>query len=274
LRLLEDGGTWNLLAGQPTDDTELALALARSILAEGGYAAPAAFEAYRQWYRSGAFDVGNTTRRALQGSPDPDSQANGSLMRASPLAVFAHALSPDRAAALGRQDSALTHPHPVCGDAVAAFVVAAAHAVRTGAGREASYEAAVAWARAAGAEPAVRERLQAAAAGPAAAEGPHRGWVLVALQNAFHDLLHADGVEAGVVATVARGGDTDTNAAITGALLGAVFGRESVPAQWRSLVLSCHSTGPRAQRARPRVYWPADVYEVAERLLLAGVAVS
>src|ERR1019366_8629903 len=29
-RLLEDGGSWNTIAGQPTDDSELALALARS----------------------------------------------------------------------------------------------------------------------------------------------------------------------------------------------------------------------------------------------------
>lgn len=29
-----------------------------------------------------------------------------------------------------------------------------------------------------------------------------------------------------------RGGDTDTNAAICGALLGAVYGRDAIPAQW------------------------------------------
>ena len=32
-RLLEDGGTWNILDGQPTDDSEMALMLAR-LLAE------------------------------------------------------------------------------------------------------------------------------------------------------------------------------------------------------------------------------------------------
>lgn len=40
-------------------------------------------------------------------------------------------------------------------------------------------------------------------------------------------------LEDGVVETVMAGGDTDTNAAIAGALLGAVYGRQAVPLQWR-----------------------------------------
>ena len=36
------------------------------------------------------------------------------------------------------------------------------------------------------------------------------GWVLIALQNAFWQLLHAPSLEEGVIDTVRRGGDTDT----------------------------------------------------------------
>ena len=53
--------------------------------------------------------------------------------------------------------------------------------------------------------------------------------VLVALRNAFHQLLHADSFEAGVVNTVSQGGDTDTNGAIAGALLGR---REGLPGRF------------------------------------------
>lgn len=35
VRDLMDGGTWNTLAGQPTDDSEMALMLARSLVKEG-----------------------------------------------------------------------------------------------------------------------------------------------------------------------------------------------------------------------------------------------
>lgn len=44
-------------------------------------------------------------------------------------------------------------------------------------------------------------------------------------------LLHAPSLEEGVVDTVMRGGDTDTNAAICGALIGAVHGRGAIPSR-------------------------------------------
>jgi ADP-ribosylglycohydrolase/fructose-1,6-bisphosphatase/inositol monophosphatase family enzyme len=265
---LADGGHWNILAGQPTDDTEMALALARSIVAAGGPDPAAAFAAYEAWGASGPFDMGHTTRSALSGRPIAKSQANGSLMRASPLAVYAHAARVEDAARIARADSALTHPHPVGGDAAAAFVIAGAHAIRTGAGA-AAYDEALRWARA-HADPAVTGALEAAGGAAPVCDGENIGWVLIALRNAFHELLHARSVEEGVVRTVRRGGDTDTNAAIAGALLGAVHGREAVPAQWRRMVLSCRPLAPAARRPRPMPCWPVDLYELAERLLLAG----
>jgi ADP-ribosylglycohydrolase len=269
-RLLRDGGHWNLLAGQPTDDTEMALALARSIVRAGAYDPGAALAAYRAWHASGPFDIGTTTAAALgSGRPPADSQANGSLMRASPLGILAHAGSAARAAEIARTDSSLTHPHRACVDSVAAYVVAVSHAIRTGAGPDETYRTALAWARA-NAVPEVVDALARAATSAPECGGAHMGWVLIALQNAFHALLHARSLEDGVVATVRRGGDTDTNAAIAGALLGAVHGRDAVPAQWRRMVLSCRPLPSRAALPRPLPYWPADVYELAERLLVAG----
>jgi ADP-ribosylglycohydrolase/fructose-1,6-bisphosphatase/inositol monophosphatase family enzyme len=270
-RRLQDGGHWDMLAGQPTDDSEMALALARSIVARGGFEREAASDAYRAWLRSSPFDVGATVGAALRDHPNPESQANGSLMRASPLGVLCHAMPPFLAAELARQDSSLTHPNPVCGDAVAAFVVAVAHAIREGDGPEGAFRAAEAWAQRAGVALLVREALEAARhEAPRCDTRGSEGWVKIALQNAFHELVHATSFEEGVVATVRRGGDTDTNAAITGALLGAVHGRDAVPAQWRSMVLSCRPLPPWARRPRPRACWPVDVPEIAERLLLLG----
>ena len=88
VRDLEDRGTWNILAGQPTDDSEMALALARTLVARGSYDADAAEAVYRDWLDSGPFDCGETIRRGLQGNPNPHSQANGALMRISPLGIF------------------------------------------------------------------------------------------------------------------------------------------------------------------------------------------
>jgi ADP-ribosylglycohydrolase len=69
-----------------------------------------------------------------------------------------------------------------------------------------------------------------------------------------------------------RGGDTDTNAAIAGALLGAVYGRDGVPAQWTEAVLNCRPDPMyrKVLHPRPRCYWPVDALELAENLLRAG----
>ena len=98
------------------------------------------------------------------------------------------------------------------------------------------------------------------------------GWVLVAFQNALWQMLHAPSFEDGVVDTVMQGGDTDTNAAIAGALLGAIHGEEAVPAQWREAILNCRpeAGNPRVRTPRPQRYWPVDALELADDLLKKG----
>jgi hypothetical protein len=100
--------------------------------------------------------------------------------------------------------------------------------------------------------------------------------VLIAFQNAFYQLLHAGTLEAGIIATVRAGGDTDTTAAIAGALLGAVHGREAIPQQWFNRIITCRPIKglPIVQRPRPAAYWPVDALALAERLLLEGLRVA
>lgn len=73
VRQMRDGGTWGLMAGQATDDSELALALARSICAKGGYDMESTRRAYRRWLDSGPFDMGTATRFGIEGFPVADS---------------------------------------------------------------------------------------------------------------------------------------------------------------------------------------------------------
>jgi hypothetical protein len=98
------------------------------------------------------------------------------------------------------------------------------------------------------------------------------GWVRIALRNAFYRLRHAASLEEGIVETVMCGGDTDTNAAIAGALLGAVYGESAIPRQWREAVLNCRPAAGVAgvRRPRPREFWPVDALELAEQLVRRG----
>ena len=63
-------------------------------------------------------------------------------------------------------------------------------------------------------------------------DGKDMGFVLVTLEIAFSALSFAKTFEEGVVAVVSRGGDTDTNGAVAGALLGAKFGKTQIPERW------------------------------------------
>jgi len=116
--------------------------------------------------------------------------------------------------------------------------------------------------------PTLKGALADAATTPPKSYGRQQGWVLIAFQNAVWQLLHAQNLEEGVVDTVMRGGDTDTNAAICGALLGAMYGLEAVPTQWKEKVIACRPE----QRAgvahpRPEVFWPVDALELAQQLM-------
>jgi ADP-ribosylglycohydrolase len=151
-------------------------------------------------------------------------------------------------------------------DANGAYAAALAFAIETGASAEDVHAFALEQAS----EREVRRTITKAKDGPPLDSRTNQGWVLTALGNAFYQLLYAPNLEEGVVDTVMRGGDTDTNAAVAGALLGAVYGRASLPWQWIDRVVTCRPIAglPGVRRPRPPEYWPIDALCLAERLLL------
>jgi ADP-ribosylglycohydrolase/fructose-1,6-bisphosphatase/inositol monophosphatase family enzyme len=265
------GGTWALCAGQPTDDGELALALGRALVAGGGFDRDPVAKAYIDWLASAPFDVGGTTASGIhalsgRGRPKAASQANGALMRVAPIGIAA-AGDPAKAAGWARLDAAMTHPHPVCLAASAAFAAAISAGV-AGANSAAMWAEAFAHAGedAGGAE--IRQSLLEAREGLPPDFTRNQGWVLTAFGNAFHRLWREEGFAEALTGTVMAGGDTDTNAAICGALLGAAYGREAIPQAWRSQVLGCRAVrGAGVTHPRPATFWADDAMDLAEALL-------
>jgi fructose-1,6-bisphosphatase/inositol monophosphatase family enzyme/ADP-ribosylglycohydrolase len=253
------------IAGQVTDDGELALALTRRLIADSRFDARAVRAGYLDWHRSGPFDCGITIGSALAGTLVPGSQSNGSLMRVTPLALAGWRLAPSALAEMARADAGLTHLDPVPADANAAFSIALAHLVRTGESGEAACDAALAWARAVEAAPAVIDDLERASEGWTEPFTRNAGWVRIAFRNAFHHLLRTASFEEALVRTIGQGGDTDTNAAIVGALVGARDGRDAIPLRWRRAVLSARPQHGRT--ARPQSWWAVEALALAEGLL-------
>lgn len=248
------GGQFNWAPGEWTDDTSMAVVIAK-VAAEGGelLGESAKDRIVAQWTRwaEGAKDVGVQTREILaaqakNGSAENcreearklhertgRSGGNGSLMRTAPVAL-AYLDDPDAMAAAARKVSVLTHYDPVAGDACALWCLAIGHAVLTGqidariGLNRLAPDAAAYWAA----------RLDEAEAAPPAAF-VNNGWVVHALQGAWSAIHGTGGPEhlrLGLQAAVRGGRDTDTVAAITGGLLGAGCGASAIPERWRGLL--------------------------------------
>jgi ADP-ribosyl-[dinitrogen reductase] hydrolase len=240
------GGGWlGLQAGEVTDDTQMALCIARSITNQARFDPEDVAVHFVDWYRSNPPDIGNTTRRSLeylaQGLPwdaagkrthlelRPRDASNGSLMRCAPIALYAR-----RDAVANAQHSAdssvITHANPIAVDACVAFNAAVAVLLDD---PRADFRAA---ALAAAGEPEVRAALEEAPrADPALL--PAGGHVIATLRAAAWAVVTSGSFEEAVVAAVNLGDDADTTGAVTGALAGARWGLDAIPSRWRDALL-------------------------------------
>jgi ADP-ribosylglycohydrolase len=126
--------------------------------------------------------------------------------------------------------SAITHWDERCRTACLAVTLAIAAMVR---GEEpgSAVEAAVAAVleREGGEE---LEHLVAEAGRARRIDGPDMGFALFTAGIGLQVASEAPAFEEGLRRVVSLGGDTDTNGAVAGALLGALHGREALPAAW------------------------------------------
>ena len=230
--------------GAWTDDTALARNLWRSLAEHGDLDTADVLARHLVWFATDPPDVGDLTRRVLSGIRDgvPDaprrhveergpevSATNGSVMYCAPLGAF-RSLRPAALVEEAPALSAITHWDERCRTACLAVTLVAASLVR-GEDPHQAVEGAVASVleREGGEE---LEYLVAEAGRARRIDGPDMGFTLfcagIALQVAAED----PGFEEGLRHVVSLGGDTDTNAAVTGALLGARQGRPGLPSAW------------------------------------------
>jgi ADP-ribosylglycohydrolase len=250
----------------------MALSLARMLVEQKAYLPQEAKKAYILWLNSEPFDCGATVSAGLRDQPNRHSQANGALMRISPLGIFGANRDPEQVAEWARQDAALTHPHPICLQINALFAVAIARGIRSSCDPRELFQQLEAWAKDWNVDQIVMRSIARVSKEPPADYLSQQGWVVIAFQNALWQLLHAPTLEEGVIDTIMRGGDTDTNAAIAGALLGAVYGREAIPKQWVDSLLNCRPEAgqPNVHHPRPTCFWPVDALELAKALLVSN----
>ncbi|MFC8516583.1 ADP-ribosylglycohydrolase family protein [Streptomyces sp. NPDC057257] len=232
------GGGWD--PGEATDDTQMAVLVGESLLAHGGLEPADVFARFRRWAAAEPKDIGLQTEAVLT-SGDPWGLAaavhfrtsqraagNGALMRAATSAVFFARSGREATMDAARRLAALTHGDRAAWEGTAVFHELVRVALDGG------------------------DPLTAVPDTLAAVHAEHReryarvlapdwhpdlatefnGAVWPCLASAVWALRTTSSYEAAVRAAVDLGGDTDTVAAVTGGLAGAVYGVGAVPERW------------------------------------------
>ena len=252
-----NGGPHRLEAGEWTDDTSMALALADSI-ASAGWDLNDQASRYVEWWKTGkysvngrCFDIGVTTSSALanyvakknaltSGDRSDKASGNGSIMRLAPVPIrFAHLYVEklDELSRLAEESSLPTHASEQCMSACRYLATVLAALIH---GEDRDKVLSPYWQPLQdlnGVKPLHPLILEIAQGSfrqrkPPAIQGS--GWVVKSLEAsswAFHD---ADTFEEAVLKAVNLGDDADTTGAICGQLAGAYWGESKIPGSLRS----------------------------------------
>ncbi|MFM7253442.1 MAG: ADP-ribosylglycohydrolase family protein [Ilumatobacteraceae bacterium] len=241
------GGGFGWAPGEFTDDSQMAMCLAESIIACGGIDPDDLWRRWQHWSRSAA-DVGIITSATLHhdervGAAESAhhdvgrSASNGALMRVYPLAL-AYLGAPDNEAtdivmAAAVEQAAITHYDPAAGwgAAIAAELIRRAVLRRDPIAEIDDVLGHVP------AEHRARFTVMLAPDWvPNQPGDPSNGSVWGCLAQAVWALRHHGTFHDAITAAIDLGGDTDTVACVAGALAGARFGIQGIPSRWLTYV--------------------------------------
>lgn len=250
------GGTfWKGEPGQYTDDTLMSIALSKSLIQSNGFNPADVAQEYLAWYETGnTRGIGTTTASAMvnlklgathqesgliKGYDGLPAAGNGTAMRASPIGlVYRGDLIKLMECAI--RDAAITHNslEPKVGSVAIAMAVALL-ANRVSDNKDVAADVATVLS-----DSLVKDKICRAefflqeGAGPvqALAEIGTSGYVPETVGVAFYCLGATQSFQDAVVMAVRAGGDTDTTAAIVGALAGTWYGLEGIPEEYKSQV--------------------------------------
>jgi len=242
------GGPFRLEAGQWTDDTSMALALADSLIRKGKLDKTDLMQRFLAWRDHGDYsctgrciDYGNATDAALShfrrtgnpnsGSADANSAGNGALMRLAPILL--HHQSGDfddgHLDALARDQGVVTHAALASTDACIAFarlleaaITATDKSFLLTVGKSLTIENAD-----------VARVMSGSWRGKERDEIRSSGYVIHSLEAAIWCFDRTTSFREAILLAANLGDDADTVAAITGQLAGAFYGLKGVPNDWR-----------------------------------------
>jgi ADP-ribosyl-[dinitrogen reductase] hydrolase len=227
LKEIVGGGWLRLKPGQVTDDTQMALCIARAVVAAKGWSRAGIADNFASWLKSKPVDVGDTCRRGirnymlkgeLEAPFNPWGAGNGACMRMLPVALLTLG-DDEHLVGYALEQARLTHNHPLS-DAACIFTGRLVQLGVTGHSKT-----------------RMRHELEGLLTEHEAFRfEPYRGlatgYVVDTLQTVFHYFFKSRNFEECLVGVVNQGGDADTTGAVAGMLAGAYYGMENIPKRW------------------------------------------
>ena len=249
--LAMEGGIFGNGPGQVTDDSELAMCLLHGLHDSlPNYSANSIATHYRTWIESNPFDIGNTTRAALgqlyhksgerlaeyalgaARTYNQGSKSNGSFMRASPLAVWGRRLPVDDLVQLVHEEAGFTHSNETVKQAESYYIICMAHLIQNPQDKAGALRAADNYLR--GCNEEVKEWVNDSLGELPMPGTPNMGYVKIAFDHTFRQLRKDDiDYDRAIEEVLSIGGDTDTNACIAGAMIGAYVGYDRLNQMWK-----------------------------------------
>lgn len=265
------GGSFGWAPGEFTDDTQMALALAESLLANGlQFDAATTWQHFTAWATT-ANDIGNTTRMALRGSNHEtaakeaherlgQSGGNGSVMRIAPIGIAGVRWGAFQTIETARAQSDLTHFDEGAGWG-AAIVAELIRRLILGH----SFEESMADITDFVPEPhkEVYDALLSDAFTPFDDHRMGNGAVWMCIAHAVWAVRSTSTFEDAVVAAVNLGDDADTVAAVAGAIAGAMYGIQQIPSRWTAYLNGTVSQPDGSTKS----YSTFDLQVIANRLV-------
>eukprot|EP00835_Amoeboradix_gromovi_P005726 NODE_572_length_6559_cov_0.536842.p1 type:complete len:340 gc:universal NODE_572_length_6559_cov_0.536842:2794-1775(-) len=266
------GGPYSVGPGQITDDSELALSLASALIT--GYDINEIAKAYHSWYLTEPFDIGNTCRNAFRFSNAKDmmkaaqaaisSEANGALMRIIPLAIYGSQLSNEELKNMTTGDALLSHANPVTISCNYIYSFAVKCLLRNPGDYKKCIEATEIEINSSDCNTTVAAWFNDSKSINLASYNAfaNMGHVKHAFTLSFYFVRQNTPFYESIKRVLMLGGDTDTNAAIVGGIMGALHGRDGIPKEMVKKVLNfdctvvkiSHSTDNMQGRKRPEKY--------------------
>ncbi len=236
------------------DDVAMAVIVAEELL-EPEVSLQRMAHRWVRWMREDGRGIGTWTSTALRhleqhDAPVADAHGNagnGAVMRTIPVALRTHR-QPRALLSAACGIAALTHPDPRCVWSAAAVAVACAQLVQ---GRRDFLPDVIEALRL---NDAPAEVLDAVRRVPRerredlALTGPAAGYTVLCMEVALWAAWHEPSLEAALVWLAGAGGDTDTNAAVAGGLLGARDGEAAIPRRWVEAVARWEYLGELGER--------------------------